>query len=49
MSTRLLCSVYRADGSRSRMESTCSLAREDIGWSLSEAILTLRFAEEAET
>ena len=49
MSTRLLCSVYRADGSRSRMESTCSLAREDVGWSLSDTILTLRFAEEAET
>ena len=48
MSTRLLCSVYRADGSRSRMESACSLAREDVGWSLSETILTLGF-KEAET
>ena len=48
MSTQLLCSVYRADGSRSRMESTGSLAREDVGWSLSETILTLAF-KEAET
>ena len=43
MSTRLLCSVYRADGSRSRMESTCSLAREDVGWTFSKTILTLWF------
>lgn len=49
MSTQLLCSVYRADGSRSRMESACSLAREDVGWSLSDTILTLAFTKEAGT
>ena len=48
MSTRLLCSIYRADGSRSRMESTCSLAREDVSWSFADTILALRFEEEAE-
>ena len=49
MSTRLLCSVYRADGSRSRMESTGSLTPEDVGWGLAETILAFRFVKEAKS
>lgn len=45
---RLLCSVCRADGSRSMLESECSLTMKDDQWSAYGMTLALSFEKEAE-